>query len=176
MSSDKKLTAQALPGEHSRKIASRTAANVLADEDCGIDTGGSLTKNAGSDLCVYPRSAVKQNRAKMEYQLFAANGTSIATYGYIHLQLNFDLRNYRLIDGLTNLSTVATSAAHSVDIASIKAVSGDTVYHQLLRVNLSTSSISGSFFNVWQTTACLSIQRNVNLILPHGHRSLHSLA
>lgn len=125
----------------------------------------SFLVDTGSDLCVYPRTALREKRAKTDYQLFAANGTTIATYGWVHLQLNIglrrayrwrfvvadvskpiigadflkfynlliDLRNHRLIDGLTTLSTAAAPAGETKDIASIKAVSGDSVYHQLLQ-------------------------------------------
>lgn len=48
--------------------------------------------DTGSDLCVFPRSALREPRAKTKYQLFAANGTLIATYGNIQLNLDFGLR------------------------------------------------------------------------------------
>ncbi|XP_050665912.1 uncharacterized protein LOC126966079 [Leptidea sinapis] len=45
-----------------------------------------------SDLCVYPRSRIQEHRTKTQYELFAANGTVISTFGYVHLQLNLGLR------------------------------------------------------------------------------------
>lgn len=48
--------------------------------------------DTGSDLCVYPRSALTRRLEKTNYQLCAANGTSIATYGFINLTLNLGLR------------------------------------------------------------------------------------
>jgi hypothetical protein len=48
--------------------------------------------DTGSDLCVFPRSALKERRNKTTYQLSAANGTIINTYGYAHLILNLRLR------------------------------------------------------------------------------------
>lgn len=48
--------------------------------------------DTGSDLCVFPRSALRQRREKTNYQLGAANGTPITTYGYIELNLNLGLR------------------------------------------------------------------------------------
>ncbi|CAK1583786.1 unnamed protein product [Parnassius mnemosyne] len=48
--------------------------------------------DTGSDLCVFPRSALHQRRAKTDYQLCAANGTPINTYGYVELNLNLGLR------------------------------------------------------------------------------------
>lgn len=48
--------------------------------------------DTGSDLCVFPRSAVREPRYKTKYELFAANGTIIATYGYLSLTLDLGLR------------------------------------------------------------------------------------
>lgn len=48
--------------------------------------------DTGSDLCVFPKSRVKERRSKTKYELFAANNTTIATYGYIHLHLDLGLR------------------------------------------------------------------------------------
>ncbi|KAL0871742.1 hypothetical protein ABMA27_004246 [Loxostege sticticalis] len=126
----------------------------------------SFLVDTGSDLCVYPRSALKEPRPREDYELFAANGSRIHTYGWIHLQLNLglrrvfrwrfvvaevskpiigadflrfynllvDLRNHRLIDSLTTVSTAAQSAqGTTTDVASVKAVTGDSRYHQLLR-------------------------------------------
>lgn len=122
--------------------------------------------DTGSDLCVFPRAMLQQQRSKTEYQLFAANGSPIHTYGWIHLDLNLglrrvfpwrfvvadvhkpiigadflifyhllvDMRNHRLIDGLTRLSSTASPATKSTaHIASVKAISGDSKYHCLLR-------------------------------------------
>lgn len=48
--------------------------------------------DTGSDLCVYPRSLVRGPHAKTKYELFAANNTTIATYGAIQLELDLGLR------------------------------------------------------------------------------------
>lgn len=49
--------------------------------------------DTGSDICVFPRTALRQHRTGTnEYQLFAVNGTPIATYGSVHLELNLGLR------------------------------------------------------------------------------------
>lgn len=51
--------------------------------------------DTGSDLCVFPRTAIKERRQRTNYQLYAANGTLINTYGYKHLELDLGLRrNY----------------------------------------------------------------------------------
>lgn len=48
--------------------------------------------DTGSDLCVYPRSALRDRRTHTEYSLRAANGSNIATYGFLNLDLDFGLR------------------------------------------------------------------------------------
>jgi hypothetical protein len=45
----------------------------------------------GSDLCVYPRRLIPQHRECVNYDLCAANGTSIHTYGWLPLSLNLGL-------------------------------------------------------------------------------------
>jgi hypothetical protein len=46
----------------------------------------------GSDLCVFPRKLVPGRKERVNYDLFAANGTTIPTYGWIYLSLNLGLR------------------------------------------------------------------------------------
>lgn len=79
---------------------------LAAENVCSITSQGRLfitdkkTKvqylvDTGSDLCVYPRSAVKQpfrTKTKTKYELYAANGTSIGTYGNINMHLDLGLR------------------------------------------------------------------------------------
>lgn len=49
--------------------------------------------DTGSDLCVFPRTLLCERRSPtVEYQLYAANGTNITTYGFAHLELNLGLR------------------------------------------------------------------------------------
>lgn len=48
--------------------------------------------DTGSDLCVIPRSYFKDRRVRSDYNLCAANGTPIATYGPVNLVLNLGLR------------------------------------------------------------------------------------
>lgn len=120
--------------------------------------------DTGSDLCVIPRSAFRQ-RVKTDYQLCAANGSSIDTYGWVEMNLNLglrrdfvwrfiiadvtkpiigidflsyfnllvDVRNQRLVDATTSLSTVATiSVVNDSLISSVKVMTGDSKYHNLL--------------------------------------------
>ncbi|GBP96179.1 hypothetical protein EVAR_46832_1 [Eumeta japonica] len=117
-----------------------------------------------SELCIFPRSAVQQRRTRATYQLSAANGTTINTYGYVNLELNLslrraypwrfvvanvtkpiigadflqfynlmvDIRNRRLIDNTTTLSTSGSDAISSSTISSVKILNGDTRYDKLL--------------------------------------------
>lgn len=48
--------------------------------------------DTGSDLCVYPRKLLRRKTLCTEYELTAANGTTISTYGIIKLHLDFRLR------------------------------------------------------------------------------------
>lgn len=147
----------------------------MAAEDCPSSTGRLFVTDrrskvqflvdTGSDLCVYPRSALpQQRRQKTEYQLCAANGTTINTYGYFQVVLNLglrrdfpwrfivadvtkaiigvdflsyfnlivDIRNKRLIDGITNLSAIASIAHPNSLISSVKVVTGECKYRNLL--------------------------------------------
>ncbi|GBP84146.1 hypothetical protein EVAR_49153_1 [Eumeta japonica] len=119
-----------------------------------VDTGRALR---------FPRSAVQQRRTRTTYQLSAANGTTINTYGYVNLELNLslrraypwrfvvadvtkpiigadflqfynlmvDIRNRRLIDNTTTLSTSGSDATSSSTISSVKILLGDTRYDKL---------------------------------------------
>lgn len=144
----------------------------MAADDCPASTGRLFVSDrasntqflvdTGSDLCVYPRSALREHRSKTEYQLCAANGTSIDTYGYIELSLNLGLRRnfpwrftvadvtkaiigvdflsyYNLIVDcrnqrlIDNTTTLSSSASMAhTDVFSVKAWSGDTRYHAIL--------------------------------------------
>jgi transposase InsO family protein len=48
--------------------------------------------DTGADVCVYPRSLLREKRPKTDYSLYAANNTPIATYGFLNLSLDFGLR------------------------------------------------------------------------------------
>lgn len=147
----------------------------VAANDCSTQTGrlfitDQTTKmlfliDTGSDLCVFPRSAVKTQCIPTKYDLVAANGTVINTYGPIQLYLNLglrrifpwkftiadiskpiigvdflsyynllvDCRHQNLIDGVTSLSVSAPRQKVPENIASIKTVSGESEFHDLLR-------------------------------------------
>ena len=45
-----------------------------------------------SDVCVVPRSLAPEHRERISYELFAANFTSIPTYGWHTLTLKVGLR------------------------------------------------------------------------------------
>jgi hypothetical protein len=48
--------------------------------------------DTGSDLCVYPRKFIPQRRSRVNNDLYAANGNTIHTYGWLSLSLNLGLR------------------------------------------------------------------------------------
>lgn len=48
--------------------------------------------DTGSDVCAYPRNLLRDRPSKSKYELFAANGTMISTYGTVQLSLNLGLR------------------------------------------------------------------------------------
>ena len=69
---------------------------LVAGSNCNNSTGRlyvtdrlsktSFLFDTGTDQCVYPR------RTHSGYELFAANGTTVRTYGCIILRLDFGLR------------------------------------------------------------------------------------
>ena len=48
--------------------------------------------DTGSDLCVFPRRLLPGRRERTNYILYAANGTTIPTYGWASRSLNLGLR------------------------------------------------------------------------------------
>lgn len=52
----------------------------------------SFLVDTGAVLCVYPRNKLRGPASKDDYDLFAANGTHIATYGTIPVSLNLSLQ------------------------------------------------------------------------------------
>lgn len=74
----------------------------MATNDCSATNGRLFVTDrrskikflvdTGSDVSVYPRNCLRERRAKANYQLSAANGTIIETYGYSHFNLNLGLR------------------------------------------------------------------------------------
>lgn len=150
----------------------RDGQSLVATNDCPSSTGrlfvtdrSSNTQflvDTGSDLCVYPRSALRERRAKTDYELSAANGSVIETYGFIDLTLNLGLRRnfawrfivanvtkpiigvdflsfYNLIVDCRNQrlidNTTTLSASASVansNIYSVKVSAGDTRFHAIL--------------------------------------------
>jgi len=44
--------------------------------------------DTGSDLCVFPRKLLLGCRERTDYNLYAANGTTIPTYGWSSQNLN----------------------------------------------------------------------------------------
>ena len=52
----------------------------------------SFLVDTGADLCVYHRSRLRERRTQTSYELFAANGTIVNTYGCITQRLDLGLR------------------------------------------------------------------------------------
>ena len=52
----------------------------------------SFLVDTGADLCVYPRSHLRERRTLTSYELFAANGSTVHTDGCIALRLDLGLR------------------------------------------------------------------------------------
>ena len=48
--------------------------------------------DTGSDLCILPRRLLPGRRERTDYTLYAANGTTIPTYGWASRSLNLGLR------------------------------------------------------------------------------------
>jgi hypothetical protein len=126
------------------------------------ETRISFLIDTGADLCVYPRKLTRGPRQKSTYELSAANGTVIHTYGTETLALNFGLRRaftwrfvvadvsrpiigadflsfYGLLVDLRNSRLIDQVTNLRVpgrcircDAPCIKTVTGATSYHQLL--------------------------------------------
>lgn len=164
----------------------------MAADDCPASAGRLFVTDhsssikflvdTGSDLCVYPRSALRERRAKTDYQLCAANGTSIETFGFIDLNLNLGLRrnfpwrfivanvtkaiigvdflgHYNLIVDcrnqrlIDNTTSLSSSATIAkADVSSIKVLTGDTSYHKILFDYPEITRPSGTFTTPRHTT------------------------
>ncbi|XP_051170924.1 uncharacterized protein LOC127287845 [Leptopilina boulardi] len=119
--------------------------------------------DTGADLCVFPRIQLPQQRAKSSYELFAANGTVIPTYGTQILNLSLGLRrqftwrfviadvekpiigadflaHYGLLvdlqkQRLLDQATHLTSQGEVVEctVPCVKTITGTSRYHELLQ-------------------------------------------
>ena len=84
------------------EIGKRGQPSVIAASDDGLrsrrifvfdkNTRISYLLDTGADICVYPISKIHGLANKGEYELFAANGTRVATYGSVAIHLNLSLR------------------------------------------------------------------------------------
>lgn len=119
--------------------------------------------DTGADLCVYPVSRLPKPREKSTYELSAANGTVINTYGSIDLSLNLGLRrqftwkfvvaevakpiigadflaHYGLMVDIQNgrlldQNTLLTSRGEVTEcqVPGIKTIAGASVFHEVLQ-------------------------------------------
>ena len=74
-----------------------TAANVCSTSSGHLFITDRVSKRrylvkTGSDLCVFPRKLLPGRRERTDYNLYAANGTTIPTYGWTSQNLNLGLR------------------------------------------------------------------------------------
>lgn len=84
------------------EVGKRSRQSVMATNDCPTSSGRLFVTDrktktqflvdTGSDLCVFPRSELRERRSKTTYQLSAANGSIIDTYGFLQLNLDLGLR------------------------------------------------------------------------------------
>lgn len=107
--------------------------------------------DTGSDLCVFPRSALREQRVKTNYQLSAANGSVINTYGYIQLKLNLGLRRDFLwsfiIADVTKPIIGVDFLSHYkliVDISNKRLLDGTTNFSTLASIVISSDSLISS--------------------------------
>lgn len=90
------------PVQLDQRLGKRDEQSVAATADCcsssrrlfatDKETKCRFLIDTGSDLCCYPKRLVRGRHQPTSYQLRAANGTVINTYGDISLNLNFGLR------------------------------------------------------------------------------------
>ncbi|CAK1578763.1 unnamed protein product [Parnassius mnemosyne] len=95
--------------------------------------------DTGSDLCVFPYTSLRERRPSTNYQLYAANGSLITTYGYVHLELNLGLRrdySWRFI--VANV----TKAIIGVDFLSFYGLMVDFRNQRLIDTTTSLSTIA----------------------------------
>jgi len=143
-----------------------------------LETKQDFLVDTGADLCVYPRKYVRESRTRSTYELAAANGITIYTYGQKILTLNLDLRrpftwrfviadvskpiigadflshfnlvvdlkNHRLIDQVTGLSTQGRRINCLEPL--VKTITGNSPYHTLLNKFLDITRPDGRLRDV----------------------------
>jgi len=78
--------------------------------------------DTGSYVCVFPRKLLPGHREHTNYNLYAANGTTIATYGWTSQTLNLGLRRdftWRFVVADIQTQSSAWIYYHSTDSSSI---------------------------------------------------------
>lgn len=118
--------------------------------------------DTGADLCVFPRAHLRGPFRKSDYELSAANGSPIATYGTVTMTLNLGLRrdftwrflvadvtkailgadflaHYDLLPDLKNARLLDNTTLLTLkgeiaecDVPSIRTISGSSEFHSLL--------------------------------------------
>lgn len=141
--------------------SSPTASRRLFVTDCLSRTRFLI--DTGADLCVFPRSQLPEPRQKSDYELSAANGTPIATYGTITLTISLGLRrqftwrfviadvakpiigadflaHFGLLVDMKNLRLLdltthltSTGQVAECEAPSVKTITGSSPFHELLQ-------------------------------------------
>ncbi|KMQ86423.1 gag-pol polyprotein [Lasius niger] len=130
--------------------------------------------DTGSDVSVYPHAMMQGRQQAESYELYAANGSKIATYGYITLKPNFGLRRdfpwrfiiadvtqpiigsdflsqYHLLPDIRRKKLIdgktgltASGTPTNNTAESVKAVHRGTKYHQILAEFPSITQLTGT--------------------------------
>lgn len=119
--------------------------------------------DTGSDLCVVPKSLLKECRPKSNYELFAANGSVIHTYGNAHFVLDLGLRR-----DFTWQFTVAdvTKAIIGVDFLS----------HYNLAVDVRNKCLIDTYTTLSTAALPVNISNNISSVkVASGHSVYHTI-
>ena len=120
--------------------------------------------NTSSDLCVYPRRLVLRREEGANYDLCAANGTTIHTYGWLPLSLNLGL--HPDLTGRCVLADV-TQPIISVDFLSHFGLLVDCRNNRLLDVVMSSASARTASVHI-QSMKTISNDTPVDSPGPHS--------
>jgi hypothetical protein len=118
-----------------------TAANVCTTSSGRLFITDRISKqrylvDTGSDLCVFPSKLLPGRMERTHYTLYAANGTTIRTYGWTLLNLNLGLRpnlKWRFVVAELELPIIGVTCYHTMDSSStVETTAFSTVSHRCL--------------------------------------------
>lgn len=149
-----------------RKLSLRAASDIdailrrLYIKD--VNTQNEFLVDTGSDVSIFPLRMVHGNWSTQPYELFAANGTRIQTFGIVTLQPNLGFRRefpwrfivaevaqpilgadflayYHLLPDIKKKKLIdgktglcVSGTTHNAPVTTVKAIKGDTRYHRLI--------------------------------------------